>query len=184
MTSFITGIIVAICTFPGVILRQVVTQLLCLYFRIPVFKVTYFQPWPPFGKVDFEPPRRASTGLAIILVPAIITTLVGFLTGAPAFLAFFTSDTTPLTSLIDLFLIWLGISFAVNSFPTTEQAMTVKRLLVVPENSTLVRSTGEFLMIAMYACALGSIVWLDVIYALFVVVGIPLVGHEMLRAAR
>ena len=183
MTSLITGLIVAIFTFPGIILRLIVSRLLCRYLDIPFFKVTYFEPNRPIGTSVFEPPRSPWTAIVLIFGPALANTLLGFLIGAPAVFAFFTYDETPLLSLLDIFLVWLGVSLAVHSFPTFEHAKAIENTLQDSRNPGWVQWMGQFLSVFAYAGAVGSMFWLDVIYALVLVVGIPIILLEVLRAS-
>jgi hypothetical protein len=182
MTSFITGYITAILTFPGIVVRQIVTQLLCRYFEIPVFKVIYFQPWPPFGAVQHEPPGSPLTGMILILGPCMVNVFLGFLIGFPAVFGFLTFDDTIIVSCRDLFLIWLGISIAVHSFPTFENAKAVKNCTMADRNPSWLQAIGAPLAGLMYLGAIGSIIWLDVIFALIIVIGMPILFFEILRS--
>jgi hypothetical protein len=183
MTSFITGLIVAILTFPGVIVRQMAKQFLCYYFAIPVFSVRYFQPWPPVGVLQHEPPSSPLTGIMLIIGQAGINTLLGILIGGPAVFSFFATDDPIWLKFLELFFIWLGVSLAVHSFPTFKDAEGVKNSMMADRNPTWIRALGAPLVAVMYLGAVGSIIWLDVIYALLVVVGLPILLLETLRMA-
>jgi len=181
MTSLITGLIVAIITFPGVIFRQVAIQLFCCYFQIPVFKVVYFQAWPPGGTVLHEVPDSPWIRLMLIFGPAAANTVLGFLIGAPAVLGLLISDNTIISSLLDLFLIWLGTSIAVHTFPTLNEAETVTNAMTAAQNPVWVQMMGLPLSAVTYMAAIGKILWLDAIYALVVVIVIPILFFEVLR---
>ena len=121
--------------------------------------------------------------MILIVGPAVVNTLLGFVIGFPAVFGFLTSDDTPFASCLDLFLIWLGVSVAVHSFPTFKDAEEVKNSMTANRNPAWVQSMGLPLSALIYLGAIGSIVWLDVIYALIVVVGIPILFFEILRNA-
>ena len=180
MTSFITGIIAAAVTFPGIILRQIVLQLLCAYQGIPVFRVKFFEAILKPSGVELEPTRSIDVVLWRITGCAAFCTLIGFLTGAPATFAFFTTDNSPWLSLLDLFLIWLGISFTVHSFPNFEDASALGYALDSSRESSLIGAIGHVTRFAVYAAAIGRIIWLDVIYAVIVVIVIPILAFKLL----
>jgi hypothetical protein len=181
MTSLITGFIVAIATFPGMVVRQALTQLLCWYYGIPVFKVCYFRPWPPFGFVEYETPKSPWTGLALIFGPAVGNAVLGFLIGCPAILGFFGGDENAFFFLKDLLLIWLGVSVATHAFPNFKDAEAIQRAFAADHLSGTSRWIGGTLSAGAYVAAVGSMVWLDVICSVILVIVIPILSVEILR---
>lgn len=181
--SLITGLVVTAVTFPGVILRHIISQLLCSYFRIPVFKICYFNPLTPRGTVQFETPSSPWTTLSLVFGPLCFTTLLGFLTGAPAVLDLLAGGPYPVVALIDLFLIWLGVSFAVHSFPTIEHAKVLENTLLTSRHALPIRVMGQMAVSFSYIAAVSAFLWIDVIYALAVVVGIPILAFLVIQMA-
>jgi hypothetical protein len=49
---FIPGPLIALATFPGVIVHELAHQLFCRWFRIPVLNVCYFTGYPVTGHAD------------------------------------------------------------------------------------------------------------------------------------
>jgi hypothetical protein len=182
MTSFITGVFVAIATFPGVIFRQIWLQLLCRYFEIPVFKVCYFQAWPPVGYVDYETPRSPWVGLMLVVGPFAINAAMGFLVGAPAVFGFLSVDDAPFASLLDMFFIWLGLSLVVQAFPTMKDGERVRKSMTIDGSPDWAKGMASILTLIMYCTGVGAIFFLDLICSLILVVGIPLLVIEDIRA--
>ena len=121
--------------------------------------------------------------MILIFGPAFLNTVLGIVIGSPAVLSLLTIDDTIFASILDLFLIWLGVSVAVHSFPTFRDAEAVKNSMTAARNPTWVQSMGALLAALVYLGAVGSIIWLDVIYALIAVVGMPILFFEILRMA-
>ena len=121
--------------------------------------------------------------MILIFGPAAVNTFLGVTIGCPAVLGLLTLDNTVLPSCLDLFLIWLGVSVAVHSFPTFRDAEAVRNSMMAAHNPMWVQSMGAPLAGLMYLAAIGSIFWLDVVYALTVVVGMPILFFEILRFA-
>ena len=119
--------------------------------------------------------------MILIMGPALVNTLLGLAIGAPAVFGLLTNDDNPFASLRDLFLIWLGVSIAVHSFPNFKDAEEIDNSMSAARHPAWVRSMGAFFSAFSYFAAIGSIVWLDVIYAVILVIGTPIIFFEVLR---
>src|SRR5437762_10128220 len=81
---FIPGQLIAILTFPGVIVHEAAHQLFCRLFRVAVLDVCYFRVGNPAGYVLHEIPAYPNQQIWIGIGPFLINTLVGALIAAPA----------------------------------------------------------------------------------------------------
>src|SRR5215510_9894376 len=106
---FIPGPIIALLTFPGVLVHELAHQLFCRLFGVAIFDVCYFRFGNPAGYVIHERPTQARQQIWIGVGPFIVNTVIGAIIGAPASIQVLQFEAgTPL----DYLLIWLGISIA------------------------------------------------------------------------
>jgi Putative zincin peptidase len=167
---FVPGPLIALATFPGVIIHELAHQLFCRWFRVPVLKVCYFRVGNPAGFVIHELPTKSYQSLFISIGPFLINTLLGALIAAPAALPvikFATGD------LLDYLLIWLGVSIAMHAIPSTGDAKSLWQSVKGPGVSSVVRFMAAPIIGIIYLAVLGRIFWLDLIYGIAVAVGIP-----------
>lgn len=139
----------------------------CRMLVIPVHKVRYFRLGNPAGYVIHDRPESAYHSIAIGTGPFFVNTVVGLLLGAAAFVGATRASTAFYV------LLWLGISIATHSFPSTGDAKAIWRSLWRWRTPILARILGLPVVIIIYVGALGSAFWLDLIYGVAVAWGIP-----------
>jgi hypothetical protein len=167
---FIPGIVISAVTFPGVIVHELAHQLFCRFFKVPVFKVVYFQFENPMGYVIHEAPANKWHSIWISIGPFIINSFLGALIALPASLPVFVlHDARPL----DYLLIYLGVSIAMHAFPSTGDANVIWQVVKDKNTNLFVRIVGYPIVGLIYLGSLGSFFWLDLIYGIGVAVGIP-----------
>jgi hypothetical protein len=174
----IPGFVIAILTFPGVIVHELAHQFFCRLFKVPVFKVCYFRVGNPSGYVIHEHPNSPWTSLLIGIGPLFVNSVVGPLVALPAVLAFkFNSDQVQGFELmmvwLNIFLIWLGVSIAMHSFPSTGDAASIWKKVTEPGHSIWLKIVGVPLVGLIWAGAVGSVFWLDAIYGAFIACFLP-----------
>ncbi|TCJ12537.1 DUF3267 domain-containing protein [Flaviaesturariibacter flavus] len=168
---FIPGILITILTFPGVIVHELAHQLFCRLYKVPVFKVVYFQAQNPAGYVLHEVPESRMQSLMISIGPFFLNTLLGALIALPAALPFFKFDNA---SPVDYVLIYLGVSIAMHAFPSTGDASAIWSRLREEDTPILLKIVGYPVVGLIYLGALGSFFWLDLLYGAGVAIGLPL----------
>lgn len=167
---FIPGIVVSAVTFPGVIVHELAHQLFCRLYKVPVFKVVYFQFENPLGYVLHERPANKWHSIMISIGPFFLNTLLGGLIAFPAALPVFVlGDGGPL----DYLLIYLGVSIAMHAFPSTGDANVIWEIVKDKHTNRLVKLIGYPVVGLIYLGSLGSFFWLDLAYGIGVAVGIP-----------
>ncbi|MFN3404847.1 MAG: hypothetical protein ACK40G_12180 [Cytophagaceae bacterium] len=166
---FIPGIVITIVTFPGVIVHELAHQLFCRWLKIPVFNVCYFQFDNPAGYVIHEIPKNTYHQILVGIGPFIVNTLLGAVIAMPASLAFFKFGNP---QAMDYILIYLGVSIAMHSFPSTGDAASITEAINGSKN-ILVKIVGYPIVGIIYLGALGSVLWLDLIYGIGVAVLLP-----------
>ncbi len=105
----IPGIVISLVTFPGIIVHELAHQLFCRIFKVPVFKVVYFQMENPTGYVMHETPANKWHSVMISIGPFFVNSILGAIIALPAALPVFKFDTgTP----IDFLLIYCHACFS------------------------------------------------------------------------
>ncbi|WP_205508482.1 DUF3267 domain-containing protein [Longitalea arenae] len=167
---FVPGFVISAVTFPGVIVHEMAHQLFCRLYKVPVFKVVYFQFGNPAGYVLHEAPARKWQSIMISIGPFFLNTIVGTLIALPAALPVFTFDNG---SFIDYLLIYLGVSIAMHAFPSTGDANSIWQSLKEKDTNLLVKLIGYPVVGLIYLGAVGSFFWLDLLYGVGVAIGLP-----------
>jgi hypothetical protein len=167
---FIPGFVITLLTFPGVIVHELAHQLFCRYYKVPVFKVVYFQMGNPAGYVLHEAVRNKAQGIMISIGPFIINTVIGALISLPAALPIFKFHTgKPL----DYVLIYLGVSIAMHAFPSRGDANVIWNSIKEAGTPLWVKIIGYPVVGLIYAGSIGSFFWLDALYGVGVAIGLP-----------
>ncbi len=157
----IPGFIIAMLTFPGVIVHELAHQFFCWLLKVPVFRVCYFRVGNPSGFVIHEHPHSPWKSLLIGYGPLLVNSIAGTFIAFPAVLAL--SDFNHATW-VDGLLVWLGFSIAMHSFPSTGDAATIWKAVMAKGSSLPARLVGVPLVGIIWAGAIGSVFWLDAIY--------------------
>jgi len=115
----IPGFLIALVTFPGVIVHEAAHLFFCKLRRVAVFDVCYFRIGNPSGYVIHEVPDSFTSSFLIAVGPFIINSFLCVLFCFPALVPVrMFNQPDPLC----YFLIWLGISIGMHAFPSTQDA--------------------------------------------------------------
>jgi hypothetical protein len=167
---FIPGILISILTFSGVIVHEYAHQLACRITGTAVFEVCYFQFENPNGYVVHEPSRKSLHTILISIFPFFVNTILGALISFPAAVSFNSGQPT---DLLDMVLMYFGVSIAMHSFPSTTDANTMWRAIWSKEGNFISKIVVTPLAGLIYLGAIGSVVWLDLIYGVGIAMGFP-----------
>jgi hypothetical protein len=144
--------------------------LFCKLTGTAVHKVCYFRIGTPSGYVIHDRPTNVWKHILIGVGPFILNSLIGLTCGIAAALVHINVD--KLTALSGIFM-WLAISIAMHSFPSTGDARSMWGSIWSQASPVSAKFLGTPLVAIIFAGALGSIFWLDLIYGFGVVVGLP-----------
>jgi len=108
------GWLIAIITFPGIILHEWAHKFLCDRTNVPVYKTCYFRLVNPAGYVIHGPVDNYGKAFLIATAPFLINTTISVI--------LFLISITFLSGIVAYILYWLGISIAIHSFPSSEDA--------------------------------------------------------------
>lgn len=168
----IPGFLISMLTFPGVIVHEFAHQLFCRLFRVPVYDVVYFQMKNPSGYVAHEPTERPLASFMISVGPFLVNTVLGMLIVFPAAIELFRFEVW--NNILALVLGWLGISILMHAFPSTGDAkVMVQAILKNPDVNLVAKILTAPVIGLVYLGALGSMMWLDLVYAVFMAMVLP-----------
>lgn len=168
----IPGVYMALITFPGVVVHEFAHQLFCRLCGVAIFDVKYFQMADPVGYVQHEPVKKPIHQLLISVGPFIVNNILALALAFPASIpVFMFNDGSP----FDFLLLYLGLSIAMHAFPSTTDAK------VMWEAIWHGKDTPRWLKIItvpitglIYAGAMGSVIWLDLVYGMGIAFGLPI----------
>ncbi|AOR23691.1 metalloprotease family protein [Clostridium taeniosporum] len=169
---FIPGFLISAVTFPGVIVHELAHQIFCRLMKVPVYEVKYFQLSNPCGYVMHEPVDNPLKSFFISIGPFLINTILGMFIMLPASIEIFEFKNNH--SFLNLFLAWIGISILMHAFPSKGDAKSmIESILKNKEVSIVVKILVTPVIGLIYIGAYGSIIWLDLIYAMAISVLLP-----------
>jgi hypothetical protein len=166
----IPGFLISLLTFPGIIVHELAHQLFCRWYKVPVFKVVYFQTENPVGYVLHEVPTKKWQSIMISIGPFIVNTVIGGLIALPAALPVFKFDNA---GLLDYLLIYLGVSIAMHAFPSTGDAAVIWKTINEKDTPLWLRVIGYPITGLIYLGSFGSFFWLDLLYGIGIAIGLP-----------
>ncbi len=167
---FIPGFLISIVTFPGVIIHELAHVAFCKLTKTPVLKVCYFRLGSPAGYVIHERPSSVWRHILIGIGPFFVNTILGIALGIATLPMHINLDHLTVAGGV---LWWLAISVAMHSFPSTGDAKSIWKAVWAKGAPITARIIGSPLVAVIFLGALGSIFWLDAIYGVAVVIGIP-----------
>ena len=129
------------------------------------FKVAFRQ---SAGYVVHEPSMKPWQNVMVAVGPFFVNTIVGSVIAAPAavtVLQYGSKDP------LDWLLMWLGVSIAMHSFPSTGDAASIWKS--VQKAPPVTKYLAMPVLGVIYLGAIGSVVWLDALYGVFVVGFVP-----------
>ena len=169
---FIPGSVMAALTFPGVIVHEIAHQLFCRIFGVAVLDVCYFRFGNPAGYVVHEHPVKPGQQIWIAIGPFLVNTVIGGIIAAPAAIQVFMFEAA---DPVDFLLIWLGVSIAMHAFPSTGDAKTLRTAMSEAGVPLGVKLIAYPIIAMIFLGAIGSYVWLDVVYGVAVAIVGPMV---------
>lgn len=160
----IPGWLIAIATFPGVIVHEAAHLFFCKLRRVAVFDVCFFRFGNPAGYVIHEPPESFASSFLIAVGPFIINSLLCVVFCFPAFVPVKVFDRA---DPISYFLIWLGVSIGMHAFPSTQDAKVLWQHARVAAKSLNPLAVLSLPLVCLIYVANGlRFFWADYLYGL------------------
>jgi len=167
----IPGFILSWITFPGVVVHEFAHKLFCHWTGTKVIQVCYFRFGNPAGFVIHEVPPSTWRHILIGIGPLFVNTVSGFLIGL--LIIPLTKTNGDLGAFSQILVVWLAVSVAMHSFPSTGDAKSIWAAIRKKGAPVSAKILGAPLVGLIYLGAVGSFFWLDLIYGIAVVVGLP-----------
>jgi hypothetical protein len=168
----IPGFIISLITFPGTIVHELAHQIFCYLCGLKVYEVKYFQLKNPSGYVIHEGTDKPGKVFLTSMGPFFLNTIVGLLIILPASIEVVAFE--DYSNILNLVLAWLGFSILMHAFPSTGDAkVMVNCILKNPEVRILPKILSAPWIGLVYIGAIGSIFWLDAIYAAAIALALP-----------
>lgn len=169
----IPGFLITWVTFPGVIVHELAHAIFCRLFGLAIYEVSYFRFTTGFGQpagyVVHQRAEKPWQDLMVSIGPFFVNTIVGAVIAMPAAIPFRLGG----ADVLDLFLMWLGVSVAMHSFPSTGDAKSAWGSLSRKETPIFTKIIGYPVIGLIYVGALGSMFWLDALYGIAVAGFLP-----------
>jgi len=171
---FIPGFLVALLTFPGVIVHEIAHRVFCDLAKVPVYRAVYFRLGDPSGYVVHGPVPDLKSAFLIAVGPFFINSfvcaLICFSVLVPVLiLKDYALAGTPLS----LFQLWLGISIGMHAFPSKQDLDNFHAQIKAGKGITPLRVFSASMRIAFSLARLASFFWFDAIYAVGISMIVP-----------
>ena len=162
---FIPGQLIALLTFPGVILHEWAHEFFCKRLGVKVIEVKYFQFWKKVaGYVTHEIPKTYKQTFWISIGPLLVNSFT-------AILASFIARQIVSGGWLWYLLLWLAISAGIHSFPSDHDMSHISSA-----SKSAIKEGGSFLhylafpfVWLIWIANKLSIIWFDAIWAIFLV---------------
>ena len=164
----IPGFVISLLTFPGVIVHEMAHLFFCRLYGVEVLKVCYFRFGNPAGYVIHRSPRKPWHNLIIGIGPFFINSLLGVLIAFPITARGKLPDSWQAFAML-----WLAISIAMHSFPSTGDARSIWASAWSKGTPILLKLLSIPIVAFIYLLAIGSVVWLDLAYGVILTVLLP-----------
>jgi Putative zincin peptidase len=168
---FIPGELIAILTFPGIIVHEFAHMIFCKIRGVAVFDACYFRVDNPAGFVIHDKTDNFTSTFLISMGPFFVNTILCLLICLPAYMPMEFFD---LSHPLSYFLMWLGVSIGMHAIPSNQDAQNVYEEAKVKIKSRNLLAIISFPLVGIiYVFNILRVVWIDLIYGIAIGVGIP-----------
>jgi hypothetical protein len=158
----IPGWLIALVTFPGVIVHEAAHMFFCRVRGVPVIDVCFFRIGNPCGYVAHGEVKDFTSSFLISVGPFFINSLLCIVLCFPAFAPV---RVFGLEDPLSYVLIYLGVSIGMHAFPSTQDAAVLWRDAKKAAGTMNPLAVLSFPVVILIYIANGlSVVWFDYIY--------------------
>ncbi len=126
MITFISGGLIQLITFPGIIIHEIAHRLFCDLYGVPVFAINYFDidsSNSVVGHVTYQPTKNSNAEFFINIGPFIINTLLFMILTLPyciktGFETNFVVHSNSYVAWAHNILAWIGLSIGFHAIPS------------------------------------------------------------------
>lgn len=178
---FIPGFVIAIATFPGVIVHETAHLFFCRLFKLAVYDVCFFRFGNPAGYVIHERTNNFRALFFVSMGPFFVNTVLCILFCTAAFLPVWVLK---VDDYLAYFFYWLGLSIGMHAFPSTGDLSNLWQVAPPLAKGGNVWAILSVPLIALlYVLNFGRIVWADLGYGIAVGILGPLAIFRALARA-
>ena len=176
----IPGFLIALLTFPGIIVHEAAHMLFCRLRGVRVLEVCFFRVGNPAGYVVHEHTQDFTTTFFICVGPFIVNTLFCLFLCLPAFIPYKVFNRNE--DLLVLFQLWLGVSIGMHAFPSMGDGRNLweHAKLAAKQKNTLAWISFPIVGF-IYLANLLAFFWFDAIYGIAIGVGLPMLVLEWIQ---
>ncbi|HWR16975.1 MAG TPA: metalloprotease family protein [Terriglobales bacterium] len=162
----IPGFLIALATFPGVIIHEAAHLLFCRMTGLAVFDVKFFQLSNPAGYVIHEQTDDFKKTFLVSMGPFFVNTLLCLVFCLAAFLPIWELK---IDDYLGYFFYWLGISIGMHAFPSTVDLKHIWKLAPqYAKKGNLLAILSYPIVVVLYPLNFLRVVWADLGYGLAV----------------
>ncbi len=178
---FVPGPIVAILTFPGVILHEAAHLFFCKIFRLQVYDVCFWRLGNPAGYVIHEKTENFAALFFVNIGPFVVNTALCVLFCTSAWLSL---KGLKVSSPVAYFFYWLGLSIGMHAIPSTADLSNLWEMAPAKaRQGNLMAILSLPLVAVLYIVNLGRVVWADLGYGIAVGILGPIALQRLLTRA-
>ncbi len=168
---FISGQVIALFTFPGVIVHEAAHMLFCKWRGIAIFEVCFFRFGNPAGYVVHEEIKDFNSAFLVAVGPFIINSLLCIFICLPAVLPIrFFNINEPLSYV----LAWLGVSIGMHAFPSNHDAKGLLAQAKIAIKAKSMLAIVSFPIVGLiYLANILSFFWVDYLYGIGIGLVLP-----------
>ena len=167
----IPGQLIALATFPGVIVHEIAHMWFCKLRGVAVLDVCFFRFGNPAGYVVHEEIKDFNTAFLVSVGPFIVNSLLCMFICFPAFLPMYTFGVKSLPS---YFLLWLCISIGMHGFPSFGDGRALYYYAKKAASSGNILAMLSIPLVGLiYLANIGNVFWLDNLYGMAIGLGLP-----------
>jgi len=175
---FIPGFLIAMATFPGVIVHEAAHLLFCRLGKLAVFDVCYFRIGNPSGYVIHQGTTNFLKIWMVGMGPFFINSALCVLFCSAAFMPVWELD---IHDPLAYFFYWLGLSMGMHAFPSTQDVEGLWALMPAETKKFNLLAIVSYPIVALvHILNLLRVVWADLGYGIAIGVLAPLaIFHAM-----
>ncbi len=167
----IPGFVIAITTFPGVIVHEAAHMFFCKVRHVAVLDFCFFRIGNPAGYVIHEEIGDFNTAFLVCTGPLFINSLLCILICFPAFMPV---RMFQIEHYLSYFLLWLGVSIGMHAFPSTHDANNLFHHAKKAAKSLNPLALLSFpLVLLIYLANVLSMFWADYLYGIAIGLLLP-----------
>lgn len=169
----IPGFVIALLTFPGVIVHEGAHRFFCDIAKVPVYQVCYIRVGNPAGYVIHGNTDSLRKAFLISVGPLIVNTILCAVICFSAVLPLFFLQERAM-NIAHYALAYLGLSIGMHAFPSNVDMKSFMAVMHRTNRRGFLFFVAKFFQGLIYVANLLRVAWFDLIYAVAVAVALPL----------